>query len=403
MQLTVHRGAHQIGGTCIELVHSSGARLILDAGRPLDAPKGATGLLPGSLDRSGQADVLICHAHQDHWGLISELPPGWPVWTGASTAKLIEITARAARQPLGREMQIWPARQAFEIGPFRITPILTDHSAFDAYMLLIEGDGRRIFYSGDFRRHGRKSKLVDWQMANPPPDIDLLILEGTNLGTDKPVMTEAALEADFVRLMENTPGRIFVTWSAQNIDRTVTLFRAAKRTGRDLVVDLYAAEVLDIIAGGTRIPRPGWDNVKVVITRNMKRAYDEALVARMAKLRGIGAARLAAGRNVIMLRDSLVDDFAAKEVMPTPQDAFVWSMWRGYWNPESKVARWMADAGLEPKFMHTSGHASPADLRAFASAIAPGRIVPVHGENWNSEVEGFENLHPVLDGEKLTV
>ena len=49
---------------------------MLDAGRPLDAPDGATGLLPRSLDLSRSAAVLISHPHQDHWGLVEELPEG---------------------------------------------------------------------------------------------------------------------------------------------------------------------------------------------------------------------------------------------------------------------------------------------------------------------------------------
>ena len=81
-----------------------------------------------------------------------------------------------------------------------MTPFLTDHSAFDAYMLLIESAGQRVLYTGDFRRHGRKAKLVDAMMARPPADIDLLLMEGTNLGTDKPVSTEKDLEAEFVDL-----------------------------------------------------------------------------------------------------------------------------------------------------------------------------------------------------------
>ncbi|MCE6957793.1 hypothetical protein LAZ40_01795 [Cereibacter sphaeroides] len=74
LTLTVHRGAREIGGSCIEIAHPGGERLVLDAGRPLDAPEGATGLLPPTLDRSRPATVLFSHAHQDHWGLIDEVP-----------------------------------------------------------------------------------------------------------------------------------------------------------------------------------------------------------------------------------------------------------------------------------------------------------------------------------------
>jgi ribonuclease J len=84
-------------------------------------------------------------------------------------------------------------------------------------------------------------------MANPPRDIDVLLMEGTNLGSDKPTVREDDLEADFVSLFTDTPGRVFVAWSAQNIDRTVILYRAAKKAGRTLVVDLYTAEVLELL------------------------------------------------------------------------------------------------------------------------------------------------------------
>lgn len=260
LRLTIHRGTQQIGGVCIEIEHPDGGRIILDAGRPLDAPEGATGLLPASLDRSRPATVLISHPHQDHWGLIEELPPEWPIWTGSGAAKLIAVTGDMTRHPLSRTFKTWHSRSGpFPIGPFTVTPMLTDHSAFDAYMLVVESAGKRILYTGDFRRHGRKSVLIDRMMASPPLDIDVLVTEGTNLGSDKPVKTEDALEREFVGLFQRTKGRVFVSWSAQNIDRTVTLYRAAKRTGRTLVIDLYTADVLDRISARTRLPRaPAW-------------------------------------------------------------------------------------------------------------------------------------------------
>jgi ribonuclease J len=74
--LTVHRGTRQIGGNCIE-VKAQCDRLVLDVGRPLDASPEATGLLPDTLDRDAPAHVLISHPHQDHWGLLDEVPAHW--------------------------------------------------------------------------------------------------------------------------------------------------------------------------------------------------------------------------------------------------------------------------------------------------------------------------------------
>src|SRR5690606_23963055 len=108
----------------------------------------------------------------------------------------------------------------FAVGPFTITPYLTDHSAFDAHMLLVDVGGKRILYTGDFRRVGRKAVLVDRFLASPPKGVDVLLIEGTTLGRAEPFPTESELEERFVELFEGTSGRVFVTWSAQNIDRT---------------------------------------------------------------------------------------------------------------------------------------------------------------------------------------
>ena len=66
-------------------------------------------------------------------------------------------------------------------------------------MLLIEVHGKRILYSGDFRTHGRKSALTRRLMAAPPEKLDVLLMEGTNLGSDKSCTTESNLEDAFVR------------------------------------------------------------------------------------------------------------------------------------------------------------------------------------------------------------
>ena len=407
LTLTVHRGTQQIGGSCIEIEHPVGARLILDAGRPLDAPDGATGLLPKSLDLNHPATVLISHPHQDHWGLVQELPPNWPIWTGSASAKLIAVTGDVTRRPLTRTFETWDSRtRPFAIGPFTVSPILTDHSAFDAYMLLVEGAGKRLLYTGDFRRHGRKSSLVDRIMAHPPADIDVLLTEGTNLGTDKPVKSESEVEEDFVKLMERTKGRVFVAWSGQNIDRTVTLYRAAKRTGRTLAIDLYTADVLDRISEGTGLPRAGFPNLKVIITRGLRGSYAmqgrEDFIARMVQ-NGMAAKVLERGSYVVMLRRGLLRDYQSAGVVPTAEDAFNFSMWRGYLSEpyHTEALEWCRSAGAEIAYIHTSGHASPTDLRAFAAAIRPKMVVPVHGANWDEESHGFGEVRRLGDGEPM--
>ncbi len=410
LTLTVHRGTRNIGGSCIELATSAGDRLILDAGRPLDAPRDARGLLPKTLDRMAPAHVIFSHAHMDHWGLVDELPGHWPLWAGNKAAELMRLTSSLFGMPLTRDIWTWQSRdRGFRIGPFLVTPFLTDHSAPDAYMLLVEAEGRRILYTGDFRCHGRKASLVETMIARPPADIDVLIIEGTNLGTSKPVISETALENDFTALAREVPGHVFVNWSAQNLDRTVTLFRAARRSGRQLVVDLYGADVLERIAPGTGLPCPGdphFPDLRVLITGAGKRLYarqgrSDWADAQARQPYATSRRRLAGRRAIVMTRDSMLGEFARGGLNFTDRDAYVFSNWKGYLDENSTSTGWARAqaACARTMHLHTSGHASPADISRFAVAVDPQAVVPVHGLSWDVPGVALPPIKRLADGE----
>ncbi len=411
VRLTVHRATKQIGGNCIELSSADGHRIILDVGRPLDAPQDARHLLPKSLDLSVAVDgVLISHPHPDHYGLLDEVPAGWPIYCGPAPERLIRLSCRIFGKELPHAFQLWKSDAALKIGPFRVTPFLIDHSAFDAYMLLIEVHGKRILYSGDFRTHGRKSALTRRLMAAPPENLDALLMEGTNFGSDKPCVAESDLEDDFVDLFRSTAGRVFVAWSAQNVDRTVTLYRACLKAGRTLVIDLYTAEVIESLAGFGKLPRPGWRNLKVVVTKAFARMYRrtgrKAFVEQMVP-HGMSAAKLAETPEewVVMVRASLIRDYAPKGITPNPDDVWCWSMWRGYLENAdgALVSKWFEQGGSRAAHIHTSGHASPAVLRAFAHAMNAKQFVPIHGVAWEGDTTGFPTIRRLADGESMTL
>jgi Predicted hydrolase of the metallo-beta-lactamase superfamily len=411
--VTIHRAAHEIGGNCIE-VAAHGQRILLDAGRPLDASDNeASDLVPSTLDREQQvAGVLLSHPHQDHYGLLGELPASWPVYCGKAAESLIRLTSGIFEKVPPQQFMNWDSNVPFSLGPFRITPFLTDHSAFDAYMLLIEVHGYRLLYSGDFRIHGRKSVLVTQMMSSPPPSIDALIMEGTNLGGNKPCNSEDELEQRYIDLFKSTAGRVFVAWSAQNVDRTVTLFKAcAKRgVGRTLVVDLYTAEVMEMLTQFGRLPHPEWGHIKVVVTSSLARMYEKTgrgdFVKRMLR-HGISAKALVENPSkwVVMTRKSLIRDYEKSGVVPSPADAWSWSLWRGYLdNGDGVILReWFESRGCPACHIHTSGHASPADLRKFARRINPKVLIPVHGVAWDDERAGFSNILRLADGQPVNL
>jgi ribonuclease J len=123
----------------------------------------------------------------------------------------------------------------------------------------------------------------------------------------------------------------------------------------------------------------------------------------MAKY-GISADKLAEtpAKWVPMVRSLLIHDYAEKGVVPNSDDAWSWSMWQGYLRNEDGVdiQEWFDRGGSRSKHIHSSGHASPSELRAFAHAVNPKQLVPIHGMAWDENTEGFPRMLRLSDGER---
>jgi len=390
----VHRGTQQIGGTCVEL-SCRGARILLDLGLPLDAgetdPATLLPPIPGlhAPDPSLLA-LVLSHGHADHWGLAPHAETGLPIVTGAATRRILRAAAAfVPRQlPLGTESEGMPEledRKTIQLGPFAVTPFLVDHSAFDAFALLIEANGRRLFYSGDIRAHGRKAALFERLVSHPPRPVHAMLMEGSSLGRLKPDQlfpTEREIEERLVERLR-PPGFVGFCASAQNIDRVVSLYRACKRTGRTLVLDLYALEVLAATKNPS-IPQAGWPNVAVYVPeyqrRHIKSTERFDIVDRYKPYR-IYRDRLAdlAPRAVTLFRPAMLPDI---DMVPGAWNGarIIWSQWDGYLPSPANQAflSRLAERCVPLEVIHTSGHASIVDLKRLAEAMAPDVLVPVH-------------------------
>jgi len=381
MRLRIHHGAAEIGGNCIEL-ESAGKTILMDLGLPLDSEPvmpPVAGLAGADADFLG---VVLSHPHLDHYGLLLQASATIAVWLGERAAQLLKA-ASPFTQGSALPQVITPYRSGvpFEIGPFRITPYLMDHSAFDAHALLVEANGKRLFYTGDFRGHGRKAGVFERFLASPPADIDALLMEGTTIGRDEAPLRESDVEDEARKLMAAHNGLVFVCFSGQNIDRFVTFLRAAMRSGRIFVIDAYMANLLQALDLKALPDVASHPSLRVFLPRSQRRMIVAGqrfdLIDRFRSRRIYREELLATpGRFVMMFRSGMIGDLGDANLAG---GCCIYSLWPGYLERDRvDLRRWANGHGVAFHIVHSSGHAHHADLKRMAEAINPKRLIPIH-------------------------
>ena len=404
MKIKVYRGTKEIGGTCIEITAENGKKIWVDLGTPLSNVNPDVEYAKNSVDA-----LLISHPHQDHYGLIDYIKPATPVFMGQVSQGLINATRIFLQKPpLDRNISvIVPWKWITVADAFRVEPYLVDHSSPEAFAFLIEADGKRIFYSGDFRATGRKNKLFYQLLEKPPRNIDLLLMEGTMVNRSNCLYpTEKAVENKISGIVRTQNNVSFVISSAQNIDRFCSVFNACLKANKTIVIDIYNAWVLEVVSKKSpKLPKTGIKTIKAYMHPNqLKRIQGDEFKEFRQRIENNSIANEVFGNPsgyVYFLRNpniKLVDRLRHKGRIN-----LIYSMWEGYLTKEHKtyftdnINKLKNDKDIEYHAIHTSGHATMDDLKKLAKSINPALIVPIHTsypEDFKKEFvkDGFNNV-----------
>jgi ribonuclease J len=406
MQITIHRGTNQIGGSVTEY-RSNDWRLFVDYGAqlpeaPISEPLNIEGLTKGDLSKSA---LLITHYHGDHIGNIHQIPDNVSLFMGELGIKIQKIASNHLKTVSEKHARLlerlnyvtyFDAGVKFKFGPFEITPITMDHSAFDANAFKIEADNTSVFHTGDFRIHGFRSKKISDTISKFVGNVDYVICEGTNVKRSNVIIqSEYDLQKEFRNEFQKHRFNI-VYLSSTNIDRLFSLYHAAVKIGTCFIVDSYQKEIMDTVANSKHIWRKSefykykinkeplelkWDNKKhgeYFVNENFISFLEQKGYVLIARTHPRFA--------------HLIDK------LPGEHKQCYLSMWNGYVNNQKSASynKELATAlGDEYLYLHTSGHCDMDSLCKIFPLLSPKEIIPIHTDAPELFAQCFNKYWPV--------
>ncbi|MCR4658544.1 MAG: MBL fold metallo-hydrolase [Lachnospiraceae bacterium] len=352
--------------------------------------------------------VLFTHYHGDHIGLLEDIPEkdvdGKSIRLGMGrTARqvLLNIHKTLAEHPQAsdedkkrhnRYISILTDKdrridiiddEKLRIGDFEITPIMVDHSAYDAYMFIIKVEGKIIVHTGDYRTHGRLGRgFFDKLKARlKGTTVDVLITEGTMMSRlGETVITEENLQKRAMDVLSKPENRYaFLVCSSTNVESLASFANAAMYLGRAFYVNYYVYEQVLLYRETAGADNPVFRFWKTYKFESMKKYNPKLGMTQPEFMRENGFLMLIGSSPAY---DRRISEFKADDPL------LIYSMWGGYVkkgtdNYDEDLGRlyhgWPEERRVD---LHTSGHATADDIRQMILTVKPEKaIVPIHTES----------------------
>lgn len=344
---------------------------------------------PSFLEEQGD-DILaliLTHAHEDHYGAVLDLWPGFdrPVYATAFTAAMLEAKriGNGVRERVDVRKMV-PGKP-FDIGPFTIEAVNMAHSIPEMNSLLITTPIGRALHTGDW-------KLDPTPVGGAPSDFKrleeigteegplALVCDSTNAMKEGESPSEVEIGDNLGKLIASAKNRVAITTFASNVGRIISVARAAKKAGRQVVMSGRSLHRVSTIArelgmmegldpfldqdSYAQLPRN-----KVVLLCTGSQGESRAAVARIAN-----------GSHPMI-------DLSAGDTM-------IFSSWAIPGNEKEvlDIQNQLIDRGVtvitnKDELVHVTGHPRRGELKRLYDWVKPELLVPVHGEAAHLEAQ----------------
>jgi len=342
--------------------------------------------------------IFISHAHLDHYGHISLLNRKIPIYVGECAKNIIDASARLIYRQASPE-QIYNGLKLITFHSFKeiemrgkknsifLKPIHVDHSIPGAYGVIVYTSKGVIAYTGDFRFHGPQKQLTeDFVRALEQEEIKVLITEGTHIQYSE-LSNEQEVKEKVQNVVDRTRNLVIADFSRSDLDRFATFYDVARETDRKLVIDFkrylvlkailktrgilaknvsMESETVLILDEEKKKPTPIERNVLASLPEEKKTTMEEI---RKAPQEYIFTVVFGGARDIKKLKPPQGSIYILSSSEPVDEEREI---------SFERLLNWLEHFGVAVYHIHSSGHATPLDIKEVIERAQPEIIIPVH-------------------------
>jgi ribonuclease J len=399
VEIKILNGSASIGGNFIR-IEDGDRTIIFDQGIRFDlmsrfysgfiVPRGVAelrniGALPKPEWYDGANGIYVSHMHLDHLGALSNIPQETKV-SLPSMAVYEDMEEKWGTSPTW--LSLIPRKYYVEIEELKplendennIMALPVSHSAYPSYAFIYYGKNETVLYTGDFRIESfldqsifrelnQGDDLITFMEENRDIKIDTLIIEGTNIGSDRIPITPKEATKIIEKLAKNRR-QLLVTLHSLDVEYAYMLASMAEEM--KMQVAIASAPLAKLLEKIPKLPlKPQAINEYVDYPSPFQKTSIENVKEKTLIL--VSYKEIIDLIKDLNLTDNLSKDCLAIISEPEPQ------IEEG--SEYSVLANWFSMMGIESYRIRASGHYYQYQLKTILEKIKPKkRIKIVHTE-----------------------
>ena len=274
-----------------------------------------------------------------------------------------------------------------------------DHSIYGAAAYAVHTEAGWIAYSGDLRAHGQNAvETKRFAVEARGLDPRLLIVEGTRASREECLESEEMVEENCLAAASEERGLVVADFGPRNVERLEVFRRIASATGRELVVLLKDAHLLDSMYRADGTDRLAGLRIYDDLRTREDRYQEEVRWQYSDRL--VGPEEISDAPGSFILSFSFWDMNRMLDIRPDG-GTYIYSSSEAYSEEQEldlrRLSNWLHRFGMRPVGFcmeaaggidvprkvpgyHASGHISASKVLELVRTIRPRTVMPVHTE-----------------------